>query len=97
MARISIRSGTEGPRHDPYSWSEITFTKTDGTVIQLREGGLGYGQFTINGVQEARVYDDEYIQARFLILTGLTIARANDIYHERFYYADPMGHPSMYI
>ncbi len=33
MARITIRNGSEGPRHDPYHFEEITFLKSDGTLI----------------------------------------------------------------
>lgn len=40
MARIEIKHGSEGPKHDPYSYTEITFTPTHegGTVYVLHMG-----------------------------------------------------------
>lgn len=40
MANIKIKHGSEGPAWDPYSFTEIEFTKTDGTVVKYH-GGLG--------------------------------------------------------
>lgn len=39
MSRIEIQTGTEGPRHDPYGWEEITVRRmNDQVVVTLHEG-----------------------------------------------------------
>jgi hypothetical protein len=38
MAKVRVTRGTEGPHYDPYSYAEITFTRTDGTVIVYHNG-----------------------------------------------------------
>jgi hypothetical protein len=35
--RVVIKTGSEGPRHDPYSFKEITVTQPDGVTV-LHEG-----------------------------------------------------------
>ena len=39
---IRVRHGTEGPRHDPYSFVEITVTRLNGTVIVGHFGLLNW-------------------------------------------------------
>lgn len=79
MASVRVRRGTEGPRHDPYGWTKIEFTRTDGTIIEARRGDLGYMNLTthypndvvavskFNG--ESGVRDGE---AMFQQLTGMS-------------------------
>lgn len=38
MTSIDIKTGTEGPRHDPYGYEEITVTRPNGDVITLHQG-----------------------------------------------------------
>lgn len=33
MAKVRVKRGSEGPAHDPYGYTEVTFTRTDGRVI----------------------------------------------------------------
>lgn len=44
--RVDVRRGSEGPRHDPYGWTEITVTRL-GIVATIRESGLGYCSLTV--------------------------------------------------
>ena len=53
MASVRVKTGTEGPRHDPYGWTEVRFTTTAGQTITYRHGGLGYSRTT---------WDDEVIE-----------------------------------
>lgn len=38
MSTIHIRSGSEGPRQDPYHFEEITVTRPNGVSVTLHEG-----------------------------------------------------------
>jgi len=38
MTCIDIKTGSEGPRHDPYGYEEITVTRPNGDVVTLHEG-----------------------------------------------------------
>ena len=38
--RIELRSGSEGPRHDPYGYEEWSITRADGRKVTVHIGGL---------------------------------------------------------
>lgn len=38
MTKITMRSGAEGPRHDPYHFEEITVDRQDGRKVTLHVG-----------------------------------------------------------
>lgn len=38
MSNIQIQTGSEGPRHDPYGYTETTVTRSGGDVVTLHEG-----------------------------------------------------------
>ncbi len=38
MTSINIETGSEGPRHDPYGWEEITVTRSNGDEVILHQG-----------------------------------------------------------
>lgn len=40
MARLSVWTGTEGPKHDPYGVLQMTFVRTDGLSMVFRQGML---------------------------------------------------------
>lgn len=98
MARMHIASGSEGPSHDPYDWTEIRFTKTDGTKVTLRSGGLVYERLYVNGEKMLETFDDsKEVSKRFEELVGLSPLKAEQIYYARIYFEDPMGPPSRYM
>jgi hypothetical protein len=80
MARISVRRGSEGPEHDPYSYTEITFYFTDPerkpvTIHQglgewVKTGDRHYDAQNSCGIDPALIF--EYI-------TGLSVRRAEEI------------------
>lgn len=73
MAKVHVASGTEGSRHDPYSWEEITFTRTDGTVVVYRAGGLGYNHIWVDDeVVLHNCHDADKAADMFQQLTGMT-------------------------
>jgi len=89
MANIQVFTGSEGPSHDPYSWTEIVFTKTDGTTVTFKSSGLGYCDLTVGGKTE-RCFDDS-LEDKFEELTGLTSGKAEEIYYELHpYFDDPI-------
>lgn len=80
MARVWTREGSEGPRHDPYSWSEVHFEKTDGTVVMLRQGGLGYSRLYVDGTKVKESFgDDNSAEAEFEVLTGMCPYKAQEV------------------
>lgn len=82
MARVWTREGTEGPRHDPYNWTEIHFEKTDGTLVTLRQGGLGYSRLYVNGSKLLESFgDNPAAEDEFQALTGMCAHRAMELPH----------------
>jgi hypothetical protein len=83
---ITFRSGTEGPRHDPYGWREVTVETTwryaDGmerTLVASFRDGLGV-RVAMNG--QPITCDETKAVDVFKILTGMTPAQA-EVYHDR--------------
>ena len=98
MAKVRVYTGSEGPSHDPYGWTEVVFTKTDGTEVTLRYSGLGYVRLFVNGEKVLETFDDGKVaSAQFEELTGITPWKAEEIYHTRIHFDDPMGGPGLYI
>jgi hypothetical protein len=53
MSRLQIKTGTEGPRHDPYGFNEIWVTRPDRTVVVYHEGiGTFCDVRMANGMQD---------------------------------------------
>lgn len=40
ISQITFKSGSEGPRHDPYGWEEVII-KNKNKTFRFRTGGLG--------------------------------------------------------
>jgi hypothetical protein len=81
MARINVRRGSEGPEHDPYSFTEITFYFTDPERSKvIFHSGLGTWL-----KYDGRKYDenDSWLPAPvdkiFEHITGLSVRRAEAI------------------
>jgi|GEM_PF-5603466 hypothetical protein len=80
MAKIRVRRGSEGPKHDPYSFTEITFYFTDTTRNPVTiHSGLGewvktgdrhYDAQNSCGIDPALIFEE---------LTGLSVRRAEAI------------------
>lgn len=90
---IRITSGTEGPRHDPYSWTELEVTRSDGRCATLRSG-LG-SWLELDGGTRVEEYDAAggfaELVAAFTAHVGIApneaehyraMLDANDPYHE---------------
>lgn len=77
---IDLRSGVEGPRHDPYGWQEVTVRGRAGVVTYhaglatwtklVRESGEAEVTHTFNGRDEAAL--------RFERLVGVTPETARE-------------------
>jgi hypothetical protein len=81
MARISIKRGSEGPEHDPYSFTEITFYFTDpkrSKVVYHR--GLGeWLKYDGQKYDESDVWLPSSIDYLFKHITGLSVRKAESI------------------
>lgn len=79
MANIHVKRGSEGPRHDPYSYTEVTFYFTN----KKRKPVIyhaGLGEWTKHG---KNTYE-ENPAAMFQKLTGLNPRKAAIIPEKRF-------------
>lgn len=94
MASIRIRTGSEGPAHDPYGYQEIEFTRTDGVVVTLHSGLGEWCEVYFPNRKEFRSWswDNDAAVKAFQDLTGLhpmQAVRINDRLHP--YVEDPYG------
>lgn len=94
MSVITIRRGKEGPRHDSYSFEEITVQRSDGRSVMLHTGlalwAKGYdadGEVYAMRVNKAAV-------ALFIEIAGITPHQAEKAaceFRERRYRYHPCG------
>jgi hypothetical protein len=81
MSRIEIKTGSEGPAHDPYGWEEVTATRSDGTTVTIHEGLVNW--VSINGVKQWPENHDWKACARiFAGVAGISLDAARKA-HER--------------
>lgn len=83
MTTIQIETGTEGPRHDPYGYEEITVTRPNGDRVTLHQGLVEWVQ--VNN-SERRGYITERCLEVFGFFAGCTPAiarRAYETYRSR--------------
>lgn len=91
---LDLRTGSEGPQHDPYSFTEMIMT-VNGNETRLH---LGLGCWLKLNGEMFVPYDEELAVKIWINITGLTPDQFTKAYWRRWpYYPDPMGHPSMYI
>lgn len=79
MSSIDIKSGSEGPRHDPYSYSEITVTRESGSTVCIHFGLIEW--IEVNGIRS----DCDYETAAeiFEDLAGISVEVAQKVYERR--------------
>lgn len=68
---IYFRTGTEGPRHDPYSYTEITVSRKGHRRAMLH---MGLGVWSEVGGRRCRRYNEARDVARFEKACGWTLA-----------------------
>lgn len=99
---LDMRRGTEGPKHDPYAFSEY-IVKQNG-IRYVAHLGLAEWMKVVYPRDdehprghEVKVAEFEHVERAFEYLTGIALRRFEE-YYERVhpYFEDPMGHPSMY-
>ena len=85
MNKITVIHGSEGPRHDPYGYVEVQFTKQHGTVIEAHIGDLS-AWIKVNGKKlPIRVNSDDCdtpgsaVVRMFFRITGIKVSRAISI------------------
>jgi hypothetical protein len=82
--RIHIKTGREGPRHDPYGYDEITVHRADGAHVTLHEGLGTWIEFkdargTGNKLDE-RDAPRAQIDAAFERVAGVSVEAARKAY-----------------
>lgn len=76
---IDIRTGTEGPHHDPYGFIELTFQNLDGTRIVVHRGLVAW--LRVNSGEKRLFCDDigAELDAAFQAVAGLSLATAMSV------------------
>lgn len=79
MSSIDITSGSEGPQHDPYSYSEITVERPSGATVKIHFGLIEW--IEVNGIRS----DCDYKTAAeiFEDLAGISVETAQKVYERR--------------
>jgi hypothetical protein len=69
---VSIKTGSEGPRHDPYAYTEITVHRADGREVVLHTGLAEW--MTYKDGRVVRRFQDEYkiLRSKFEAIVGIT-------------------------
>jgi hypothetical protein len=93
--KLAMRTGWEGPSHDPYSWLECTLT-LNGVAITLHMGLATW--IKIDGKRiDDHTPDSSLAPLLFERHTGLTVYTFNEAYNRIHpYFDDPMGKLSDY-
>ena len=93
--KIKHRSGSEGPKYDPYAFDEWTVIRLDREVT-IHSGLANWIKIQYEGHPEVRI--DEWncvngwldLHTLFEVLTGLSAGQCERYYY-RNYVEDPMG------
>lgn len=82
MSRVLIAMGTEGPRHDPYGYTEYTVQRPNGDSVTLHEGLVVWIE-----VNSDRYDNVEYERAveMFTKVAGCSPKAAEKAYHRVMY------------
>jgi hypothetical protein len=88
MARLKRRTGTEGPRHDPYGYTEYHWTSTDKQRSAILHIGLGEWceVFGCQGIMDGERTHNEQAHDVWQYATGM-----NESLTERAYWR---AHPA---
>jgi hypothetical protein len=78
MARVIVKRGSEGPSHDPYSYTEITFYFTNKRRKPVTYHG-GLGDWVKHGKRRYGFTKKKDPADKFEELTGLSVRRAEAI------------------
>ena len=73
MASVKVKRGTHGPRSDPYGYTQVTFTRTDGGVVLWLCSALGYAELQVGSESAQRAFGDDVdrLGDEFERLTGM--------------------------
>lgn len=77
MTKIVIKTGTEGPRFDPYHFDEMIVTRPDGSWVKVHDG-LSTWIETHDGI---KCHDEKQVFKIFEQRVGVTYDRAMMAYH----------------
>jgi hypothetical protein len=80
---IDIRTGSEGPRHDPYHYEEITVTRPDGRKVVLHQGLAEWMTYFDGRVLREFQDRSHILQSKFEIVAGVSVNVAAKAFHEK--------------
>lgn len=82
MSSVTIEYGEEGPKHDPYGWTEITVDRPNGVSVTIHYG-LAEWVRTPEGTKiDSRTNDPERIARIFTTYAGVTPQIAERAYQK---------------
>ena len=79
MSSIDITSGSEGPKHDPYSYYEITVERESGASVKIHFGLTEW--IEVNGIRSNCDY--KTASEIFEDLADISVATAQKVYERR--------------
>jgi hypothetical protein len=79
---VELRSGSEGPRHDPYAYEEVTVYRADGRVATIHLGLASWMRsIDYNGVERKFDETPEILHSKFEATVGITPTSAIKALH----------------
>lgn len=91
MSNIKLKTGSEGPRHDPYGYTEITVDRQDGRVVTLHSGLAYWCKVYLNGKLVLTFDNEQTIEKMFTRFAGISSHKAEEIYYARRTICDKCG------
>jgi len=83
-SNISVETGSEGPKHDPYAYTEVTVRRADGRRATIHLGLAEWMNYRDeHGV--TRHFDDPYavLRSKFAACVGITPERAERVHRSK--------------
>lgn len=68
-SRVEIKTGSEGPKHDPYHYQEITVKRADGTWVKIH---AGLAEWLETSAGDRIVDEYRSLRLKFEELAGIT-------------------------
>jgi hypothetical protein len=81
IQNVRVRTGREGPKHDPYSYTEITVTRLNGNVITMHSGLMTWLKFNGVPVQIDGPDWEKELFIAFEKLSGMSFEYAESVPH----------------
>ena len=84
MSTVSYNSGSEGPRHDPYHYDEVTIDRKNGDVVTIHMGLAAWCKVKRHGKTVFQVDGETAAQTLFEWYAGITFHKAIGLQYTLF-------------